>query len=37
VSSAMIFEPAGMCGTGIELGDFDSMMLTADHRLSLAK
>ena len=27
----MIFEPAGMCGIGIELGGFDAMMLAADH------
>jgi hypothetical protein len=27
----MIFEPAGMCGIGIELGGFDAVMLAADH------
>jgi hypothetical protein len=27
----MIFEPASMCGIGVELGGLDPMMLTADH------
>ena len=27
----MIFEPAGVCGIGIELGGFDAVMLASDH------
>lgn len=27
----MIFEPASVCGIGIELGGFDAVMLASDH------